>query len=73
MKLPLRISVYPPDGDPSAYIIRDALGRPIYINCDPDQNRRFVNKLWTPEEAKALAQKIARFLTDEALANGSED
>ena len=50
----------------SAYIIQDAAGRGINIPCEPDPVRREVAKLFSPEEAEALAKRIARFLTDEA-------
>lgn len=46
-------------------MIRDAEGRGISVHCESDPLRRDVAKLWTPEEAEALAKKIARFLTDE--------
>lgn len=66
MKLPLRIIPWRDSirHDISAYIISDAEGRSINISCDADPIRRDVAKLWSPEEAEALAKRIARFLTD---------
>ncbi len=68
MKLPLRIIPYRSSirQQVSAYIIQDAEGKGIQICCDHDPIRRDVAKLWSPEEAEALAKRIARFLTDEA-------
>lgn len=66
MKLPLRIIPWRDSirHDISAYIISDAEGRSINICCETDPLRRDVAKLWSPEEAQALAKKIARLLTD---------
>lgn len=67
MKFPLRIIPFRcsiRDGI-SAYIISDAEGRNINICCEVDPIRREVAKLWTPEEAEAIAKRIARWLTDE--------
>lgn len=68
MKLPLRIIPFRSSvrQQVSAYIIQDAAGRGINIPCEPDPVRREVAKLWSPEEAEALAKRIARFLTDDA-------
>jgi hypothetical protein len=67
MKFPLRIVPFRCSirHEISAYIIQDADGRSININCEVDPLRRDVAKLWTTEEAQALAKRIARFLTDE--------
>lgn len=66
MKLPLKIQAFRGVHDEiAAYIIRDALGRPISLPCDPNELRRNVAKLWSPEEAEALVKRIARMLTDE--------
>lgn len=66
MRFPLRVRCFIGiSGEPSAYIISDDAGRSINICCEVQPVRREVAKLWTPEEAEALAKKIARFLTDE--------
>lgn len=66
MELPLTIKPYRGVlGEITAYIIRDRQGRSIQIHCDEDQLRRGVAKLWSPEEAEAIAKRIARLLTDE--------
>lgn len=66
LALPLTIKAFRGvQGEISAYIIRDRLGRSINLPCDIDQLRRDVAKLWSPEEAEALAKRIARMLTDE--------
>lgn len=48
----------------SAVIIRDDSGR--RISCDENPIRRDVAKVWSLEEAEALAKLVARFLTDHA-------
>ncbi|MDO9364657.1 MAG: hypothetical protein Q7T60_17145 [Sphingopyxis sp.] len=66
MKLPLSIKAFRGhDGQIAAYIIRDAEGRSINLPCDINQLRRDVARLWSVEEAEALAKRIARMLTDE--------
>jgi hypothetical protein len=68
MKLALPLTIRPyrgVRGEITAYIIRDRQGRAIQIHCDEDQLRRGVAKLWSPEEAEALAKRIARLLTDD--------
>lgn len=45
--------------------IVDALERRICIYCERKELRREVAKLWSPEEAEAIAKWIARKLTEE--------
>lgn len=66
MKFPLRIIPFRCSirDEISSYIIQDAQGRGISVHCEADPLRREVAKLWSPEEAKAIAKQIARLLTD---------
>lgn len=75
MKLPLRIIPWRCSirDNISAYIVSDAEGRSININCEDDPLRREVAKLWSPEEAKALAKQIARLLTDAETQKRADD
>lgn len=75
MKLPLRIIPWRCSirHDISAYVIKDAEGRSININCEADPIRRDVAKLWSPEEAQALAKQIARLLTDSETQKAADD
>lgn len=52
-------------GTTSAYMVTDAKGRSINVCCEEAELRREVAKLWSPEEAEAIAKWIARKLTDE--------
>lgn len=52
-------------GKTSAYLITDAKGRSINVCCEETELRREVAKLWSPEEAEAIAKWIARRLTDD--------
>lgn len=67
MKFPLRIIPFRSSirDEISAYIIEDAAGRGISVHCEVDPLIRDVGKLWSPQEAEALAKRIARWLTDE--------
>lgn len=66
MKFPLRISPHVGiRGEIDAYTIHDAAGRGIHLPCEGDALRRDIAKLWTPEEALAIARRLARWLTDE--------
>lgn len=74
IRFPLRVRRHQSDaGEPSSFSITDAGGRSIRLYCDIDQLRRDVAHLWTPEDAEALAKKIARMLTDEAETQGAID
>lgn len=53
------------DNKTSAFMITDARGRSINIPCEEAELRREVAKLWSPEEAEAIAVWIARKLTDD--------
>lgn len=66
MKFPLRITAFRCSirHEISAYVIEDAMGRGISIPCEADPIRREIAKLWSPEEAKELAQFLARWMTD---------
>lgn len=52
-------------GQTGGYIVTDARGRTITLMCEKDNARRDAAKLWRPEEAEALAKKIARLLTED--------
>lgn len=73
MKFPLRIIPWRCSvrDEISAYIIQDAEGRSININCEADPIRRSVAKLWSPDEALDLAKQIARLLTDAERPKGA--
>lgn len=64
--LPLTVSRFRnSQGEVVSIIIRDAVGRSIHINCDPSDFRRTASRVWSPEDAEALAKWIARHLSDE--------
>ena len=64
--LPLTVSRFRNDkGEVVCVIIRDASGRAIHINCDPSDFRRTASRVWSPEDAEALAKWIARRLSEE--------
>ncbi len=66
MKFPLAIKrAIGTRGQIAGYQVTDAYGRYIHLPCEEDPIRRGVVKLWSPEEAEALAKRIARMLTDE--------
>ncbi|PZU95020.1 MAG: hypothetical protein DI527_02010 [Chelatococcus sp.] len=74
LRFPLKVRRFSGIGDePSAFIVSDAGGRSIILHCEAQSLRREVAKLWTPEEAEALAKRIARMLTNEAEANFAID
>lgn len=66
MKFPLKIKrTTGTRGQVSGYQVTDAYGRYIHLPCEEDPIRRSAVKLWSPEEAEALAKRIARLLTNE--------
>ncbi|HEV7339822.1 MAG TPA: hypothetical protein VGO06_27895 [Bosea sp. (in: a-proteobacteria)] len=63
---PLTVSRFRNDqGEVVCVIIRDASGRAVHINCDPSEFRRTASRVWSPEDAEALAKWIARRLSEE--------
>lgn len=74
MLFPLRVRrVTGIDGLTASVVITDARGRSIHIYCEEEPLRREVARIWTPAEATALAQRIARLLTDDDAAAQLED
>lgn len=66
MRPPLRIRrLHGLNDKVACFQIRDALDRTISIYCEEADLRREVAKLFSPQEAEALAKWIARRLTDE--------
>lgn len=64
--LPLTVSRFRnSQGEVVCIIIRDAVGRSIQLSCDPSDFRRTASRVWSPEDAEALAKWIARHLSDE--------
>lgn len=73
MRPPLHIRKLHGFGDKVAcYQIRDAAERTINLYCEEAALRREVAKLFSPEEAEALAKRIARMFTDEAMGQRQE-
>ncbi len=61
-RLPLRIQPIP-----AGFVILDAGGARIaYVYAEPEESRRGVAGLLSPEDAVKVAQRIARALTDAA-------
>ncbi|MCV9940890.1 hypothetical protein OIU35_31455 [Boseaceae bacterium BT-24-1] len=61
MKLPLKVRRVH-----ESYQITDAVGRGIFLYFEDDPFIRSAAKeRWSPEEAEALAKRIARLLTDD--------
>jgi hypothetical protein len=65
LSFPLRIRrLHDHNGELVQVAIIDALDRRICFYAERRELRREVAKLWSPEDAEALAVHIARFLTD---------